>query len=115
MRTIVDQYREQYQVAARIDKMSIATFLVEKLKRSGTRFLQRNADGWQEVDDDTAREKIQKVIRLKSKHDDVSNEKISRSCTSYGEAQSPSPKRLKRSHINAHTPPTKNIMGGLSA
>ena len=66
MAAIMANYWLQYkQATERLDKLCIASTVVNKVQESGGRFLQRNEQGWETVDDSTARLKVTYAFRNK--------------------------------------------------
>jgi hypothetical protein len=63
---IVDLYRERYQKATeRFEKMCISTDVMKRIQESGGHFLQRKPEGWEEVSDFVARQKVCQALRSK--------------------------------------------------
>jgi hypothetical protein len=61
---IVDLYRERYRKATeRFEKMCISTYVVKRIQESGGRFLQRKPEGWEEVSDLVALQKVGQALR----------------------------------------------------
>jgi hypothetical protein len=64
-RHIVENHREMYENARKLDKTRLASKIVEILQQTGGRFLERDCAGWAEVDDETARFKVSHSFRNK--------------------------------------------------
>jgi hypothetical protein len=64
LRKLIDSTRPKYEGAKLSEKTSIADQLVQHIKGSGGSFLKKgDGDGWIEVADETAREKISHAFR----------------------------------------------------
>lgn len=64
LRQLIDSYRPRYESARLLDKTVIADELVQEFKYVSGRFLKKDGDdGWVEVTDEMAREKISHVFR----------------------------------------------------
>lgn len=64
-RHIVENHREMYETARRLEKTLLASKIVEILQQTGGRFVKRDGTGWAEVDDETARYKVSHSFRNK--------------------------------------------------
>lgn len=67
---IVDDRREEYKMARKLHKTNLNWTIVEMIRASGGRFLERStssAKGWIEVSDDNARDKVSKCFRTTTK------------------------------------------------
>jgi hypothetical protein len=65
-RNIVENHRDVYERTSALDKTLVASRIVEILKQSGGRFLKQQYGAcWEEVDDDTARDKVGHFFRNK--------------------------------------------------
>jgi hypothetical protein len=64
-RHIVENQREIYEHAMKLEKTLLAREIVEHLQKTGGRFLKRDRAGWAEVDDETARYKVSHSFRNK--------------------------------------------------
>jgi hypothetical protein len=66
---LIDKYRERYFTAGRCDKAIISQHLVDTIKESKGRFLKKTTDseGWVEVSDDVARDKVSHGFRTKTR------------------------------------------------
>jgi hypothetical protein len=62
---ILEEHRDWYDSAPKIDKTDVAVAVVEKVKFSSGRFLKTDLAGWVEVDDRTARLKVSMAFRSK--------------------------------------------------
>jgi hypothetical protein len=63
---VVDLHRDKYQQATeRFDKTCISLDVVKTTQESKGRFLQRTPEGWEEVSDVVARDKVSHSLRLK--------------------------------------------------
>ena len=70
MATLLENYRDAYMNAMmHLEKKCIATFIVRTIEGNGGRFLVRMDDGWQRVDDDTARDKVSQAIRMRERRE----------------------------------------------
>lgn len=64
-RHIVENHREMYENARKLEKTRLASKIVVILQQTGGRFLKRDGAGWAEVDDETARFKVSHSFRNK--------------------------------------------------
>ena len=62
-RQLVVKHKEQYDNSSTVDKTSISLMIVNLVKDSSGRFLKDNGDGWIEVDDKRARDKVSHSFR----------------------------------------------------
>lgn len=62
-RNLVAKYRDFHEQASNFDKTAMAFMIINIVKESSGRFLKDNGDGWVEVDDNTAREKVSQCFR----------------------------------------------------
>jgi len=63
LRGLVDENLERYDAASKREKTAIANDILETVHERTGRFLKRDSDVWQEVDDSTARYKISHMFR----------------------------------------------------
>lgn len=71
---IVEEHRQEYKAARKLNKTKLNWTIVETVKESGGRFLQRSQPsdscggiGWIEASDESARDKVSKHFRTKTK------------------------------------------------
>ena len=72
---ILEEHRDWYDSAPKIDKTDVAVAVVEKVKLSGGRFLKTNGADWVEVDDRTARLKVSTAFRSKRRASQILSKK----------------------------------------
>jgi hypothetical protein len=68
-RQLIDYYIEKYEIANTLAKTCIAEIVLQMVKENSGRFLRKkdNAGDWEEVDDDTARNKVSYAFRNRRK------------------------------------------------
>lgn len=62
-RQLVVKHKNQYDNASTVDKTSISFMIINLVKDASGRFLKENDDGWVEVDDKRARDKVSHSFR----------------------------------------------------
>jgi hypothetical protein len=71
---IVDEHRESYKAARKLHKTNINWRMVEIIRESGGRFLERceqPGGGWVEASDESARDKVSKCFRTNTKRNSI--------------------------------------------
>ena len=63
MRRLLEENKEAYETAAKLEKSQVAERVLENMKRMGSRFLSPAGDGYVQCDDVVAREKISHGFR----------------------------------------------------
>jgi len=62
-RKLVVKHKQQYDSASTVDKTAISFMIINLVKDASGRFLKDNGDGWVEVDDKRARDKVSHSFR----------------------------------------------------
>ena len=62
-RYLLQLHRNQYEAVSKFEKTLVIEVILQKIRESGGRFLTQGDDGWTEVDDDLARNKIGHAFR----------------------------------------------------
>jgi hypothetical protein len=77
---LIDKYRERYTTAGRCDKAIISQHLLDMIKESKGRFLKKMTDseGWVEVSDDVAQDKVSHGFRTKTRRNTTTTTKATR-------------------------------------
>ena len=62
-RVLVERYREEYEIASKQEKTSMAIMIINMVHETTGRFLKDEGDGWVEIDEAQARAKVAHSFR----------------------------------------------------